>query len=101
VSLQLGDGDTLLLLSDGVVEAHNHAGELFGFERLERSLAALPPTLSVQALVERILDGVLQFTDGAEPHDDMTLIALRPAALADRPMAQAEETAAPLAALGR
>jgi stage II sporulation SpoE-like protein len=31
--LQLAPGDTLTLLSDGVVEARNHAGELFGFER--------------------------------------------------------------------
>jgi len=31
--LQLVPGDTLTLLSDGVVEARNHAGELFGFER--------------------------------------------------------------------
>jgi len=31
--LQLALGDTLTLLSDGVVEARNHAGELFGFDR--------------------------------------------------------------------
>jgi serine phosphatase RsbU (regulator of sigma subunit) len=30
---QLGPGDALMLLSDGVVEARNAAGELFGFER--------------------------------------------------------------------
>jgi serine phosphatase RsbU (regulator of sigma subunit) len=31
--LQLVPGEKLTLLSDGVVEARNHAGELFGFER--------------------------------------------------------------------
>ena len=31
--LKLGGGETLLLLSDGVVEARNATGELFGFER--------------------------------------------------------------------
>ena len=33
VSLQLAPGDTLAFVSDGVVEAQNSAGELFGFER--------------------------------------------------------------------
>jgi hypothetical protein len=32
-TLQLDSGDALVLLSDGVVEARNAAGELFGFER--------------------------------------------------------------------
>jgi serine phosphatase RsbU (regulator of sigma subunit) len=30
---QLGEGESLLLVSDGVVEARNASGELFGFER--------------------------------------------------------------------
>jgi hypothetical protein len=32
-SLQLREGETMLLVSDGVVEARNAQGELFGFER--------------------------------------------------------------------
>jgi serine phosphatase RsbU (regulator of sigma subunit) len=32
-TLRLAPGDTLTLLTDGVVEARNHAGEIFGFER--------------------------------------------------------------------
>jgi serine phosphatase RsbU (regulator of sigma subunit) len=32
-TLALSPGDSLTLLSDGVVEARNHAGELFGFDR--------------------------------------------------------------------
>jgi serine phosphatase RsbU (regulator of sigma subunit) len=31
--LQLREGESMLLVSDGVVEARNSAGELFGFER--------------------------------------------------------------------
>jgi len=31
--LQLSPGDSLTFISDGVVEAHNGSGELFGFDR--------------------------------------------------------------------
>jgi hypothetical protein len=36
VTFQLNRGDRLVFLSDGVVEATNHEGELFGFERTQQ-----------------------------------------------------------------
>lgn len=80
VTVPLSGGETLLFLSDGIVEAHSPTGELFGFERLEALVTALPCTLGVDAMVERILAEVLRFVDGAEPHDDISIIATRPAA---------------------
>jgi serine phosphatase RsbU (regulator of sigma subunit) len=38
--LQLQPGDTLMLMSDGVVEATNAEGHLFGFERLHQLLCS-------------------------------------------------------------
>jgi len=35
---QLAPGDTLMLMSDGVVEAQNERKELFGFERISEML---------------------------------------------------------------
>jgi serine phosphatase RsbU (regulator of sigma subunit) len=90
VMVPLGPGDTLLFLSDGIVEAHNSAGELFGFERLEGLVAGLPPAISVADLVQRILDAVLAFVGDAEQHDDITLIAVRPA---EAPLSLHEDTA--------
>ena len=78
VTVPLAPGDTLILLSDGIVEAHNCAGELFGFERLEHFVTRLPGGLEVGELVQRILAEVLSFVGEAEPHDDITLIATRP-----------------------
>lgn len=78
VEVALAPGDTLLFLSDGIVEAHNEHGELFGFERLEALVADLPSDLSVAGVVQRILDAVLDFTGSADPHDDITIIATRP-----------------------
>ena len=80
VEVPLGPGDTVLFLSDGIVEAHNERGELFGFDRLEALVAGLPPGLSVAEVVQQILDAVLGFAGAAEPHDDITIIATRPAA---------------------
>jgi serine phosphatase RsbU (regulator of sigma subunit) len=34
-------GDVMLLLSDGVVEARNHSGELFGFDRMAQTAPAV------------------------------------------------------------
>jgi serine phosphatase RsbU (regulator of sigma subunit) len=86
VTVPLMPGDTLLLFSDGIVEAHDGFGQLFGFERLEALVNMLPPELEVDELVEQIINTVLDFVGSAEPHDDITIIALRPVAqpLADQ-----------------
>ncbi|HMQ29298.1 MAG TPA: SpoIIE family protein phosphatase, partial [Chloroflexaceae bacterium] len=70
VTVPLTPGDTLIFLSDGIVEAHNEAGELYGFERLEAAVLRLPAHLGVVDLVQRLLDEALAFTGDAEAHDD-------------------------------
>lgn len=82
VMLPLGPGDALLLLSDGVVEAHNAHNELFGFERLEQAITACEAGGDVRALVELVLDQVHAHMGDAEQHDDITIVAVRPVALA-------------------
>jgi serine phosphatase RsbU (regulator of sigma subunit) len=70
-------GDSLLLLSDGVVEAHSQAGELFGFERLEATIAEARPD-DVRDMVELVLERVQQHMGNMEQHDDITIVAVRP-----------------------
>lgn len=77
VSVELDPGDTLLFLSDGIVEAHNAEGELFGFERLEHLVRTFTPGMDVHEIVQRIIHAVLSFAGSAEPHDDITIIAVR------------------------
>jgi len=45
---RLEEGDRLMLLSDGVVEARNARGELFGFERTQ-AISAEPATAIAEA----------------------------------------------------
>jgi serine phosphatase RsbU (regulator of sigma subunit) len=77
VTVSFEPGDSLLLLSDGVVEAHAPDGELFGFERLEQTLDAAIPG-DPRGLVEIVLDHVQQHMGDAEQHDDITIVAVRP-----------------------
>ncbi|NTW02845.1 MAG: PP2C family protein-serine/threonine phosphatase, partial [Oscillochloris sp.] len=77
VKINLTPGDTMIFLSDGIVEAHNLSGDLYGFERLEAMVTNLPQHLSVAEIVQHILDSVLTFANGAEPHDDITILVTR------------------------
>jgi phosphoserine phosphatase RsbU/P len=74
--LRLERGATLVLYTDGMTDARNTAGEMFGAERLEASMAAAatdPP----KAFVEKVIADVEAFASGAPPEDDLTLLALR------------------------
>jgi len=70
-------GTTLCLVSDGVTEAVNAAGELYGAERLRRSIELTRDAKSARALVGAIRTDVTTFVAGAEPADDITLLVLR------------------------
>ena len=74
--LDLSPGDLVILVSDGVVEANNPAGELFGFDRMEQ-VAARGPTDTAEAMLNHIRAAVDTFVNGREPHDDMTIAVLR------------------------
>lgn len=72
----LQPGDVLLLYTDGIVEAKNRTGEMYGFERLERALLNAPPT-SAQDIKDYILNQVAMFVGDADTHDDMTAIVIK------------------------
>lgn len=76
----LAPGDTLLVYSDGFVEAHNELGEMYGFPRLRKALAELPDDASLpdgHALIERLLSNLTAFTGpGWEQEDDVTFLAI-------------------------
>ena len=40
ISFQLHEGDSLVLMSDGIVEAQDSQGHLFGFDRVQQMLLA-------------------------------------------------------------
>ncbi len=69
----LAPGDRLLVYSDGLVEAHNPQGEMFGFPRLRSMLAEFSGKDAIEFLVEALAN----FTGaGWEQEDDVTLLTL-------------------------
>jgi serine phosphatase RsbU (regulator of sigma subunit) len=71
----LSPGENLLFYSDGLVEAHNAGREMFGFPRLQRSLAAHANGTS---LIDFLLGELRSFTgEGWEQEDDVTLLMLQ------------------------
>jgi phosphoserine phosphatase RsbU/P len=72
----LDAGDTLVIYTDGIVEARKPgSSDLLGIERLIATAAA--KCESAQTVVDRIMFEVNQFTDGAIPTDDRTLVVMR------------------------
>jgi serine phosphatase RsbU (regulator of sigma subunit) len=68
-------GESVLFYSDGLVEAHDHKGEMFGFPRL-RTLVAEHDD-EERSLVDFLLEELYSFTgEGWEQEDDITLVTL-------------------------
>src|SRR5829696_8373539 len=71
----LESGDGALLYSDGLVEAHDPKGEMFGFPRVRAQVAERDEERS---LGELLMEELYSFVgDGWEQEDDITLLTLR------------------------
>src|ERR671922_476872 len=71
----LEPGESVLLHSDGVVEAHDPERDMFGFPRLKETVAAAP---GGQHLIDRVLADLEAFTGpDAEQEDDITMVTLQ------------------------
>jgi serine phosphatase RsbU (regulator of sigma subunit) len=72
----LAPGDGLFLYSDGITEAFNPAGELYGNARLEHVLGGSQRRSAAEIIAEVLADAS-GFAAGAEQSDDITCLALR------------------------
>lgn len=71
----LTDGDVMVLTSDGITEAHDPTGEMYGFARLLGRVAAPTPDGD---FVSAVVDDVERHTGpDAEQEDDITLVVVR------------------------
>jgi sigma-B regulation protein RsbU (phosphoserine phosphatase) len=73
--LQFVLGDELIFYTDGITEAQNPKGEIFGTKRLDRELENC--SLRAKALLATVLQAVERFGDGRPADDDRTIIVAR------------------------
>lgn len=75
-SFQANTGDLFVFFSDGILDATNRSGDLFGRRGVER-IVKEGCKLSAQALVDKLFDAVQEHSAGVETFDDQTIVAIR------------------------
>ena len=72
--IELNAGEAAFFYSDGLVEAHDPQGEMFGFPRLRALVAEHGEERSLETF---LLEELYSFTgEGWEQEDDITLLTL-------------------------
>jgi sigma-B regulation protein RsbU (phosphoserine phosphatase) len=74
--ISLKHGDFLVFYTDGMVEAVNDKGELYGFERFLKSIEE-GRELNVNELLEKLIGDVLYYVGHVEQHDDLTTVVVK------------------------
>ena len=75
-TLQLEQGDTLVMFTDGVTEAMDTAYKEFGAERLDSILRQQSGANSRQT-IEAVKAGIKEFVGDAEQSDDITMLVVK------------------------
>lgn len=74
--IPLTPGDILVMATDGLSEAHNVGGEMFGNERLLTHVESLRQE-PAQALAEALFETVNNFAAACEQFDDQTIVTMK------------------------
>ena len=75
----LQSGDVLLLMTDGIIEASNDAGQQYSESgRLEETIRQFTPEQSAEAMVDAIINAAIDYGgDKAQRDDDMTVVVAK------------------------
>jgi serine phosphatase RsbU (regulator of sigma subunit) len=76
-AVTLQPGDLIFAFSDGIIEATNEGGMMYGHARLRAQLQAAVCNTTPAELVRTIIESVQTFTGAAPKSDDVTALALR------------------------
>jgi len=75
-AIELGPGDVVALISDGIFEQPGPNGEQFGTDRVE-ALIAEHRDRPMAEVIELVREAVEAFSGDVEQHDDMTMLLVR------------------------
>jgi serine phosphatase RsbU (regulator of sigma subunit) len=73
---ELKTGDTILLMSDGLPELQNNAGELFGYQRVRNTFENSAEN-SPEAIIEKLKSEGKSWSAEKEPDDDITFVVIK------------------------
>jgi len=76
LEFRMKPGDLFVFFSDGILDARNRKGEMFGRTRVERIVADLADE-PAERLVAKIFQAVAEHSAGTETFDDQTVVAIR------------------------
>ena len=76
-SIYLEHEDSLFIYTDGILEAMNKPGELYGYDRLKSTIAKKCINKPPVECVNQIIEDLAMFTNGAKQSDDITLMAIQ------------------------
>ncbi len=76
VNVAVNPGDMVVLVSDGVIEAMDETGEMYGFERLEQAIAA-GPQQSAADMLNHLKETVHNFLGPVDAADDLTIVVVK------------------------
>jgi sigma-B regulation protein RsbU (phosphoserine phosphatase) len=74
--MNLVEGQIIVISTDGIYEAHNSKGEIFGKEGIY-DIIRQNPTASAREILKAIIDGLRHFQKGVDPEDDVTLVVIK------------------------
>ncbi|MGN1373162.1 MAG: SpoIIE family protein phosphatase, partial [Candidatus Coproplasma sp.] len=75
-TVTLNPGDSLFVYTDGVTEAMNNEGKLYGEERLRQVLNSCSGE-SCEGICKQTLKSIVAYADGAPQSDDITMLSLK------------------------
>jgi len=70
-------GDVVVFYTDGLMEAENEAGEMYGSERLQQTMMDINSMESPEEIIKVILQSISDFVGEAEQYDDMTIVVIK------------------------
>lgn len=77
LDLPLDKGDVIVLYTDGIAEARNMSGEMYGLERLKKAVELYAPQYGSEGIVYHVARDFSRYVQEHIQEDDVTLIAIR------------------------
>jgi serine phosphatase RsbU (regulator of sigma subunit) len=74
--LQIRPGNRLVIFTDGLTDAQNAAGEEFGDERLVACCRSIAGGIDANALADRVMQAITDWSVGTEQFDDTTVVVI-------------------------